>query len=247
MLEIEVGTDYQGTVVEMLGRRRGQMRDMHYRDDGSVHYVYYVPTRGLLGFRQQFLTATRGQGIMNSLFAGYEPLMGEIDTRESGSLIASETGTATTYGLYAAQDRGQLFVLPGQEVYEGMIVGQHTRDNDLEVNICRKKHLTNFRNNLGEDTLRLEAPRVLSLDDAIEYIGDDELVEVTPRGWRLRKKVLVLMSGASSRSAAIWPFHKTFILSSALNLPLTYPLYLSGILKGIRLPSYIHSYTCSVK
>ncbi len=191
LLEVEVGTDHQGMVVEMLGRRRGQMRDMHYRDDGSVHYVYYIPTRGLLGFRQQFLTATRGQGIMNSLFAGYEPLMGEIATRENGSLIASETGTATTYGLHAAQERGQLFVVPGQEVYEGMIVGQHTRDKDLEVNICRKKHLTNFRNNLGEDTLRLEAPRVLSLDDAIEYIGDDELVEVTPKGWRLRKKVLV--------------------------------------------------------
>lgn len=190
LVEIEVGTDYQGAVVEMMGKRRGQMRDMHYRDDGSTHYTYYVPTRGLLGFRQQFLTATRGQGIINSLFAGYEPLVGEIATRENGSLLASEMGVATTYGLHAAQDRGQLFVTPGQEVYEGMIVGQHSRNTDLEVNVCRKKHLTNFRNNLGEDTLRLESARVLSLDDAIEYLSDDELVEVTPKGWRLRKKLL---------------------------------------------------------
>lgn len=190
LVEIEVGADYQGAVVEMMGRRRGQMRDMHYREDGGVHYVYYVPTRGLLGFRQQFLTATRGQGIINSLFAGYEPLAGELETRENGSLIASESGVTTTYGLHAAQDRGQLFVTPGQEVYEGMIVGQHSRSSDLEVNVCRKKHLTNFRNNVGEETLRLEASRILSLDDAIEYINDDELVEVTPKGWRLRKKLL---------------------------------------------------------
>ncbi len=192
LVEIEVLSDYQGVVVEMLGRRRGQMRDMHYSDDGNIHYSYIVPTRGLLGFRQQFLTATRGQGIMNSLFAGYEPLAGEIDTRESGSLIASESGVATSYGLHAAQERGQLFISPGQEVYAGMIVGQHIRDSDLEVNVCREKHLTNMRNSRGaEDALRLEPPRNLSLDDAIEYLSDDELVEVTPGGWRLRKRLLL--------------------------------------------------------
>jgi GTP-binding protein len=190
LVEIEVAGDYQGAVVEMLGKRRGLMRDMHAREDGSVHYVYLVPTRGLLGFRQQFLTATRGQGIINSLFAGYEPLAGEIEMRENGSLIASDTGVATTYGMHGVQDRGQFFITPGQEVYAGMIVGQHIRDSDLEVNVCREKHLTNMRNNRGEETLRLEAPRTLSLDDAIEYIGDDELVEVTPKGWRLRKKLL---------------------------------------------------------
>jgi GTP-binding protein len=190
LVEIEVAGDYQGAVVEMLGKRRGLMRDMHAREDGSVHYVYLVPTRGLLGFRQQFLTATRGQGIINSLFAGYEPLAGEIEMRENGSLIASDTGVATTYGMYGVQDRGQFFITPGQDVYAGMIVGQHIRDSDLEVNVCREKHLTNMRNNRGEETLRLEAPRTLSLDDAIEYIGDDELVEVTPKGWRLRKKLL---------------------------------------------------------
>jgi GTP-binding protein len=190
LVEIEVGSDYQGPVVEMLGRRRGQMRDMTMHDDGSVHYSYLVPTRGLLGFRQLFLTATRGSGIMNSLFHGFEPLQGEIENRSHGSLIASETGVATTYGMHGVQDRGTFFVTPGADVYAGMIVGQHIRDSDLEVNICREKHLTNIRNNRGEDTLRLEAARTLSLDDAIEYISDDELVEVTPQGWRLRKKLL---------------------------------------------------------
>jgi GTP-binding protein len=189
-VEIEVSEQYQGTVIEMMGQRRGLMRDMSYRDDGSVHMVFHVPTRGLLGFRQAFLTATRGEGIVNALFMGYEPLVGEINTRANGSLIASESGATTTYGLHGAQERGQLFVTPGMEVYEGMIVGQHIRDRDLEVNVCRKKHLTNIRSSTAEEALRLEAPRVLSLDDAIEYIGDDELVEVTPKSFRLRKKLL---------------------------------------------------------
>ncbi|GAB4445806.1 MAG: translational GTPase TypA [Chloroflexi bacterium OHK40] len=190
LVEIEVAGEYQGVVVELLGKRQGQMRDMHVRDDGSVHYVYLVPTRGLLGFRQLFLTATRGTGILNSLFYGYEPLAGEIEMRANGSLIASESGVASTYGINQVQDRGVFFITPGQEVYEGMVVGQHIRDVDLEVNVCKEKHLTNMRNNKGAENIRLEAPRVLSLDDAIEYIGDDELVEVTPKGWRLRKKLL---------------------------------------------------------
>ena len=190
LVEIEVGSDYQGVVVELLGRRQGEMRDMHVRDDGSVHYSYLVPTRGLLGFRQLFLTATRGTGVLNSLFYGYEPVTGEIETRENGSLIASESGFASTYGINQVQDRGTFFVTPGQEIYEGMVVGQHIRDIDLEVNVCKEKHLTNMRNNKGSETLRLEVARTLSLDDAIEYIGDDELVEVTPKGWRIRKKQL---------------------------------------------------------
>jgi GTP-binding protein len=190
LVEIEVASDYQGAVVELLGRRQGEMRDMHVRDDGSVHYVYIVPTRGLLGFRQIFLTATRGTGILNSLFYGYEPIAGELETRENGSLIASESGTASTYGINQVQDRGTFFVTPGQEIYEGMVVGQHIRDVDLEVNVCKEKHLTNMRNNKGAETVRLEVARTLSLDDAIEYIGDDELVEVTPKGWRIRKKLL---------------------------------------------------------
>jgi GTP-binding protein len=166
------------------------MRDMQVRDDGSVHYVYIVPTRGLLGFRQQFLTATRGQGILNSLFYAYEPLAGEIDTRETGSLIASDSGVSTTYGMYQVQDRGTYFIAPGQDIYEGMVVGQHIRDVDLEINVCKDKHLTNMRNNKGAESIRLDTPRQLSLDDAIEYISEDELVEVTPKGWRIRKKLL---------------------------------------------------------
>ncbi|RRR73800.1 MAG: translational GTPase TypA [Candidatus Viridilinea halotolerans] len=190
LVEIEVASDYQGVVVELLGRRQGAMRDMHVRDDGSVHYVYLVPTRGLLGFRQMFLSATRGTGILNSLFYGYEPVAGELETRENGSLIASESGTVSTYGLNQVQDRGTFFVTPGEDVYAGMVVGQHIRDVDLEVNICKEKHLTNMRNNKGAEVIRLDTARSLSLDDAVEYIGDDELVEVTPKGWRIRKKLL---------------------------------------------------------
>lgn len=190
ILEIEVSHAFQGPVVEMLGQRKGQMRDMRLRDDGSVHFVYYVPTRGLLGFHQHFLTSTRGEGIMNSIFGGYGPYAGEIQTRALGSLVAWEQGTATTYGLHGGQERGQLFITPGTEVYEGMIVGQHIREDDLEVNIARKKHLTNIRSSSSEEALRLETPRTMSLDDCIEYIADDELVEVTPKNLRLRKKIL---------------------------------------------------------
>jgi GTP-binding protein len=189
-VEVEVSEQYQGTVIELMGARRGVMRDMSYRDDGSVHMVFHVPTRGLLGFRQTFLTATRGEGIVNALFMGYEPLAGELNTRNNGSLIASESGLSTTFGLYGAQERGQLFITPGTDVYEGMVIGQHIRSRDLEVNVCRKKHLTNMRSSGADEALRLEPPRVLSLDDAIEYIGDDELVEVTPKSFRLRKKLL---------------------------------------------------------
>jgi GTP-binding protein len=189
-VEIEVSEQFQGAVMELLGQRRGLLRDMHYRDDGTIHLVFHTPTRGLLGLRQLLLTSTRGQALMNTLFIGYEPLVGEISTRANGSLIASESGIATTYGLHGAQERGQLFIAPTMEIYEGMIVGQHIRDRDLEVNVCRRKHLTNIRSSTAEEALRLEAPRVLSLDDAIEYIGDDELVEVTPKSFRLRKKLL---------------------------------------------------------
>ena len=146
--------------------------------------------RGLLGFRQYFLTSTRGEGIMNSIFGGYGPYAGEIQTRSLGSLIAWEHGIATTYGLYAAQERGRLFIEPGTEVYEGMIVGQHIREDDLEVNVARKKQLTNIRSSSSDEALRLENPRTMSLDDCIEYIADDELVEVTPKSLRLRKKLL---------------------------------------------------------
>lgn len=189
-VEVEVSDQHQGTVIELMGQRRGNMRDMTIVGDGTVRIIFHVPTRGLLGFRQVFLTATRGEGIMNALFIGYEPLTGEINTRSNGSLIASEAGVTTTFGLHGAQERGQLFITPGTAVYEGMVIGQHSRDRDLEVNVCKRKHLTNIRSSSADDSLRLEPPRVLSLDDAIEYISDDELVEVTPEGFRLRKRLL---------------------------------------------------------
>ena len=189
-VEIEVAQDAAGVVVEMMGQRRGTLIDMKYRDDGSVHYVYKVPTRGLLGFRQAFLTRTRGQGIVNTLFAGYGPLAGPVASRESGSLIAWENGVTTTFGLNGAQERGTLFLGPGVDIYEGMVVGQHAREKDLEVNVCKKKHLTNMRNSTAEEAVRLETPRNLSLDDAIEFLADDELLEVTPKAFRLRKRLL---------------------------------------------------------
>jgi GTP-binding protein len=163
---------------------------MKYRDDGSVHYVYKVPTRGLLGFRQAFLTRTRGQGIVNALFAGHGPMAGPVTSREQGSLIAWETGPTSAYGLNTAQERGQLFYGTGVDVYEGMVVGQHIRERDLEVNVCKKKHLTNMRNSTAEEAIRLEPPRVMSLDDAIEFLADDELLEVTPKNFRIRKRIL---------------------------------------------------------
>jgi GTP-binding protein len=189
-VEIEVSEQYQGAVIELLGQRRGIMRDMVYREDGTVMLSFHVPTRGLLGFRQQLLTATRGEGQLNALFYEYQPLAGEINTRAYGSLVASESGVTTSFGLYGAQDRGQLFIGAGLDIYEGMVIGQHIRERDLEVNVCKKKHLTNMRSSGADDALRLETPRNMSLDDAVEYIGDDELLEVTPKAYRLRKRLL---------------------------------------------------------
>jgi GTP-binding protein len=189
-VEIEVSEQYQGAVIELLGQRRGIMRDMVYREDGTVMLSFHVPTRGLLGFRQQLLTATRGEGQLNALFYEYQPLAGEINTRAYGSLVASEAGVTTSFGLHGAQERGQLFVSAGLDIYEGMVIGQHIRERDLEVNVCKKKHLTNMRSSGADDALRLETPRNMSLDDAVEYIGDDELLEVTPKAFRLRKRLL---------------------------------------------------------
>ena len=189
-LEIEVSQDLLGRVVELAGQRRATPVDMKYRDDGTAHCVYRIPTRGLLGFRQAFLTATRGQGVMNTLFDSYGPDAGPIASRTNGSLVAFEDGTATTFGLTQAQERGQLFIGPGVEVYEGMVVGEHARERDLEVNVARKRHLTNMRSSTSEITVRLDGVRDLSLDDAIEFLADDELLEVTPVTYRLRKRVL---------------------------------------------------------
>jgi len=187
---IEVPNEFLGLVTEMMGRRRGQLRDMRYGEDGTVYVEYFIPTRGLLGFRQPFLTATRGTGLLHALFHGYEPLAGSIETRDRGSLIALESGTVTSYALTNAQHRGVLFVRPGDEVYSGQVVGQHTRGDDLVINVCKTKHLTNHRKAFAEITEGIAPPHIFSLDDAIEYLGSDELLEVTPAAIRIRKTIL---------------------------------------------------------
>jgi GTP-binding protein len=189
-LEVECSQEVLGKVVEMAGQRRGILQDMKYREDGMVHAVYRIPTRGLLGFRKSFLTNTRGEGVMNTLFAEYGPFAGPIAQRTFGSLVAWEDGMATTFGLTQAQERGTLFIPPGIDVYEGMVVGEHIRERDLEVNVARKKHLTNMRSSNSEITVRLDGMRDLSLDDAIEFLADDELLEVTPASFRIRKRIL---------------------------------------------------------
>jgi len=189
-VEIDVGEEYSGVVIEQLGRRRAEMLDMNSPGNGHVHLRFKVPTRGLLGFRNQFLTETRGTGVLNSLFAGYISYSGEMTVEKNGSLLASESGITTTFGLAAAEERGILFIPHNIEVYEGMIVGKNARDTDLEVNVCRKKHLTSMRESNKETFMRLAPPMVMSLDRAIEYIGPDELVEVTPKNIRMRKREL---------------------------------------------------------
>jgi GTP-binding protein len=187
---IETSPDTVGVVVEMLGSRRGQMLDMVDNADGSVRLNYLVPTRGLLGFRYQFLTATRGMGIMHTLFHGYLPLVGLMNTRATGSLVAWEPGVTTTFGLKNAEERGTLFYGPGVDVYEGMVIGEHQRPGDLAVNVCKKKHLTNMRQSNRDIEVRLSPPRQMSLDEAIEYLAEDELLEVTPENYRIRKRIL---------------------------------------------------------
>jgi len=187
---IDVSEEYQGTVIEQLGRRRGEMTDMNAPGNGTIHMVYRVPTRGLLGFRSDFITSTRGTGVLNALFGGYQPLAGEIGIEKSGSLLASESGSTTAFGLSNAEERGTLFIGAGIEVYAGMIVGRHQRETDLEVNVCKLKHLTNMRSSTSDIAVRLTPPTTMSLDRAIEYIGPDELVEVTPKNIRMRKRTL---------------------------------------------------------
>jgi len=187
---IDTSSDTVGVVVEMLGSRRGQMIDMHDTGDGSVRLTYLVPTRGLLGFRYQFLTATRGMGVMHTLFHDYLPMTGAMSGRATGSLVAWESGVTTTYGLKNAEERGILFLGAGVEVYAGMVIGEHQRPLDLTVNVCKKKHLTNMRSSNKDIEIRLSSPRQMSLDEAIEYLAEDELLEVTPLTYRIRKRIL---------------------------------------------------------
>jgi GTP-binding protein len=187
---LEVSSDYLGAVSEMVGRRKGNLLNMRYGEDGTVYVEYLVPTRGLLGFRQPFLIATRGTGIFHTLFHGFEPYLGDINTRDRGSLVALETGQVTTYALMNLQERGILFVTPEDQVYAGQVVGQYSREDDLVVNVCKTKHLTNHRKSFAEINVGLTPPRILSLDEAIDYLGVDELLEVTPKALRVRKKQL---------------------------------------------------------
>ncbi len=187
---IETSAETVGAVVEMLGKRRGEMQHTETKTDGSVHMVYLVPMRGLLGFRYHFLTATRGTGIMHSIFYGYQPIAGPINARERGSLVAWETGTTTSFGIENSEERGILFVGPGVDAYAGMVVGEHQRPGDLEVNVCKRKQLNNMRQAFKDIDNRLTPPRIMSLDECIEYLADDELLEVTPKNLRIRKRIL---------------------------------------------------------
>jgi GTP-binding protein len=187
---IETSQETVGVVVEMLGSRRGNMLDMQDTQENSVRLKYLVPTRGLLGFRYQFLTATRGAGTMHTIFYDYLSMVGAMEGRNFGSLVSWENGVTTTYGLKNAEERGALFYGPGVDVYEGMVVGEHQRPGDLTINVCKKKHMTNVRAARGEMEIRLTPPRQMSLDEAIEYLSDDELMEVTPQNYRIRKRIL---------------------------------------------------------
>jgi GTP-binding protein len=187
-LTIDIPDNFVGTVIERLGPRKGEMVKM--QGHGRVRLEFRVPSRGLIGLRSELLTETRGTIVMNSIFDGYMPYQGEIPQRPTGALVADRPGTTTAYALEGLEDRGILFVPPGVEVYEGMIVGEHSRDNDLDVNVVREKKLTNMRASSADEAVRLTPPRLLNLEQAIEFIADDELVEVTPKSLRLRKKVL---------------------------------------------------------
>ncbi len=185
----DVPQEYMGAVIEKLGARKGEMIDMSPRGD-RMHIVFHIPTRGLFGYRNEFLTDTRGEGIINSLFCGYTEFKGEITKRTTGSLVAYETGKTTSYGIFNVQDRGTMFVVASQEVYEGQIVGENAKTDDIVVNVCKKKHMTAVRSTGADEALRLITPKLHSLEEAIEFINDDELIEVTPKSIRLRKSIL---------------------------------------------------------
>ena len=190
LLIVEVPEEYVGSVMMKIGSRRGELENMGTREGGTTHLEFKIPARGLIGYRSEFMTDTNGYGIMNNLFSGYEPYKGDIETRERGSIVAHETGESTAYGLFNTQDRGRLFIGPGVPVYEGMIVGECSKNEDLTCNICKTKHLTNTRASGSDDALRLVPHTTLSLEQSMEFIKDDELMEVTPENIRLRKTIL---------------------------------------------------------
>ena len=189
-LVIDVAEDYQGVVIAQLGTRRATMTKMVNHGSGRIRLEFRIPTRGLIGFRSQFLTDTRGTGIMNNLFAGWESWHGPIEGRPTGALVADRAGKATAFAIYNLQERGEIFIEPGTQVYAGMIIGENARPSDMDVNVTKEKKLTNMRASTADDALRLVPPRLLNLEQSIEFINDDELVEVTPGSIRLRKRVL---------------------------------------------------------
>ena len=189
-LVVNVPDDSVGTVIEKLGRRKGEMVNMEPAEAGHTKIEFNIPARGIIGYRTEFLTDTKGEGTMATMFKGYEPFKGDVVARVRGTIVAFEAGKSITYGLYNAQEKGDLFIGPGVDVYEGMIVGLNSRGEDLAVNVCKEKHLTNTRASGSDDALRLVPPMQMSLEKAIEFIQDDELVEVTPKSIRLRKKIL---------------------------------------------------------
>ena len=197
---IDVPEEFMGAVIEKLGARKGEMVNMVQSKGGYTRIEFLIPTRGMIGYRSEFLTDTKGNGILNTLFEGYEPYKGEIPRRSQGSLVSFETGTAVGYGLYNAQERGILFVSPGDKVYEGMIVGENAKPMDIDVNVCKRKQATNMRASGSDDALRLSPPKKMSLEEALEFIEKDELVELTPKNMRIRKRILDKQQRAKQRS-----------------------------------------------
>ena len=187
---IDVPEEFSGVVIEKLSQRKGELRNMHTNSNGSTRLEFSIPSRGLIGYRGDFMTDTKGTGIINTLFEGYGPYKGDIQYRKQGSLIAYESGETVTYGLFSAQERGTLFVGPGEKVYSGMVIGQNGKTDDIEVNVCKTKKLTNTRASGSDDALKLSPPRILSLEQALDFIDTDELLEITPKNIRIRKKIL---------------------------------------------------------
>lgn len=202
LLMIDVPEEFMGVVMEKLGVRKAEMINMHSASEGYMRLEFKIPARGLIGYRSEFMTDTKGNGIMNHIFNGHEPYKGEITSRTRGSLVAWEDGESITYGLYNAQERGTLFISPGTKVYEGMVVGENARNEDIVVNVCKRKHVTNMRAAGSDEALRLTPPRSLSLEQALEFISDDELVEITPKNMRLRKSILNTEQRAKAKSKA---------------------------------------------
>ena len=187
---VDVPDEFSGSVISKLSERKGELQGMSIASDGSTRLEFNIPSRGLIGFRGEFMTITKGNGILNTMFDGYGEYKGDMMYRKQGSLIAFEDGEAVTYGLFSAQDRGTLFIGPGQKVYSGMVIGQNGKAEDIELNVCKTKHLTNTRSSSADEALKLTPPRILSLEQALEFIDRDELLEITPENLRIRKKIL---------------------------------------------------------